>query len=104
MSRRRVRVVVRGTVQGVYYRASTQSRALELGLTGWVRNEPRGLADDHATVTLEAQGPAEAVAALVEWCREGPPAARVADLAIADIALCEGESEFAIARTPACAS
>lgn len=105
MTARRVRVEVRGRVQGVYYRASTQERARELGLTGWVRNEPRAiLAGDDASVTLEAQGPADAVSNLVDWCRQGPPAARVADLAVTDIPPRSDESEFRIARTPPRAS
>jgi acylphosphatase len=67
----RLEARVRGRVQGVFYRASTRERALELGLIGWVRN----LADGR--VELCAEGPREALERLVAWCREGPPAARV---------------------------
>jgi acylphosphatase len=67
----RVRAKVSGRVQGVSYRASTIDEARRLGLVGWVKNEPDG------SVLLEAQGPAEKVEALIEWCREGPPGARV---------------------------
>ena len=75
----RVRVRVRGRVQGVWYRASTQERALALGLSGWVRNLVDG------GVELEAQGPSAAVDALVSWCRTGPPMARVDDIAVQKI-------------------
>ncbi len=72
----RIKLRVTGRVQGVYYRASTQERARALGLSGWVRNTRDG------AVELEAEGPASAIEALVEWCRQGPPAARVRDVAI----------------------
>ncbi|MDY6922113.1 MAG: acylphosphatase [Pseudomonadota bacterium] len=71
---KRLRVVVSGRVQGVYYRASTREQARKLGVTGWVRNLPDG------RVEFEAQGHAEALAALVEWARRGPANARVTDL------------------------
>ena len=64
-------VVVRGRVQGVGFRAWTEYTALECGLQGWVRNRRDG-----AVEALFA-GPAEAVAAMVENCRRGPPGARV---------------------------
>ena len=67
----RVSVIVRGRVQGVAFRHYTSQRALELGVTGWVRNLPDG------AVEGLFEGEDGAVAALVEWCRSGPPAARV---------------------------
>jgi acylphosphatase len=71
MDLRRVRIVVRGRVQGVFYRASTQRRALELGLAGWVRNAADG------SVEILADGPGAALLDLIEWCRSGPSGARV---------------------------
>lgn len=62
---------VRGLVQGVYYRASTQETARRLGLTGWVRNCTDG------DVELVACGTAEQIDALERWLWQGPPAARV---------------------------
>ncbi len=67
----RVRIVVHGSVQGVSFRYYTCRRALELGVSGWVRNLP----DD--TVEGLFEGNDSAVQALVEWCRLGPSAARV---------------------------
>lgn len=71
-----VRVVITGRVQGVFYRAWTRERAERHGVSGWVRNRPDG------AVEALFSGPAEAVDALLAACREGPPAARVADIAV----------------------
>jgi len=77
MSAARVHLVVRGRVQGVFFRGAMQEEAERLGLTGWVRNRPDG------TVEAEAEGPRDAVDALVAWAHRGPPAARVEDVTIA---------------------
>ncbi len=65
------RFLVSGRVQGVFFRASTRRRALELGLRGTVVN----LADGRVEVL--ASGDAQALDALEAWLHEGPPAARV---------------------------
>jgi acylphosphatase len=65
------RFLVSGLVQGVFFRASTQARARELGLAGHARN----LADGRVEVV--AQGDADALDALGRWLLEGPPSARV---------------------------
>lgn len=64
-------MIVHGRVQGVFFRESTRRRAAEVGALGWVRNRADG--------TLEAvfEGSAEAVAAMLDFCREGPEWARV---------------------------
>jgi acylphosphatase len=67
----RLRARISGRVQGVFYRASTEREARALGLHGWVRNCPDG------TVELVAEGSRPACEALLEYCRHGPPAARV---------------------------
>ena len=73
---RRIRAIVSGRVQGVSYRASTATVARRLGLAGWVRNV------DDGSVELEAEGPDDAVEKLVQWCHQGPPAARVTSVAV----------------------
>ena len=68
---RAVRVVIRGSVQGVGYRAWASGLARALGLSGWVRNRRDG------TVEAVFRGPADVVAEMLEDCAEGPPFATV---------------------------
>ncbi len=70
---------VTGRVQGVFYRASTQARAQELGLSGWVRNCPDG------SVELEASGDAEALQQLEAWLWQGPERAQVSAVEVAAV-------------------
>jgi acylphosphatase len=67
----RARVVVRGRVQGVWFRESTRRKALELGVGGWVRN------CDDGSVEAVFEGDESGVRAAVEFMRKGPPAAQV---------------------------
>jgi acylphosphatase len=75
----RVRVVVTGRVQGVWFRDSCRQQARAEGVAGWVRN--RG--DD--AVEAEFEGPAAAVDRMVAWCRTGPPRARVDGVAVESV-------------------
>lgn len=59
-------VVVRGSVQGVMFRASCADRAARVGVAGWVRNESDG------SVRAWFEGPVAGVEALVAWCGHGP--------------------------------
>ncbi|MDO8703442.1 MAG: acylphosphatase [Sulfuricaulis sp.] len=63
--------IVSGQVQGVFFRASTESTARRLGLTGWVRNIPDG------QVELIACGEESKLQELERWLWQGPPRARV---------------------------
>lgn len=63
--------IVSGRVQGVFYRAHTQQKAQELGLTGWVRNCTDG------TVELMACGETLQIKKLADWLKIGPPHASV---------------------------
>jgi DNA ligase D-like protein (predicted 3'-phosphoesterase) len=84
-----VRATVRGGVQGVGFRYATVERAGQLGVLGWVRNE------DDGTVVVQAEGPDEAVDALLEWLGEGPPGAAVEEVSVAKTKV-EGHEQFAI--------
>nr|WKN39069.1 acylphosphatase [Tunicatimonas sp. TK19036] len=67
---------VTGVVQGVFYRASTQEKAQALGLCGWVRNEPDG------SVLICAEGDANALQQLINWCHQGPSRAEVDEVRV----------------------
>jgi acylphosphatase len=67
----RVRIKVFGDVHYVGFRFSTIEIARDLGLTGWVKNEPGG------TVQIIAEGEREKLENLVAWARKGPSLARV---------------------------
>ena len=64
-------LLIQGRVQGVWFRESMRQEAARLGVTGWVRNRADG------SVEAVVQGPLEAVDALVNWARSGPPMAQV---------------------------
>ena len=65
------RLRIHGDVQGVFYRAWSCDQARTLGVSGWVRNRADG------SVEMLLYGEEAAVAAMIDRCREGPPAARV---------------------------
>lgn len=94
MAERAIRATVHGRVQGVGFREATVRRARELGVLGWVRNEPDG------TVRVHAEGDAPAVAALEAFLADGPPAAHV-ERVEPDAARVEGHEQFAVRGVPA---
>ena len=67
----RRRVLVRGHVQGVFFRETARRRAQSAGVAGWIRNNPDG------TVEAVFEGDPEVVERLIAFCREGPRGARV---------------------------
>lgn len=73
--RKSYRFVVSGRVQGVFYRASAQARAQELGLRGWVRNRSDGTVEG-----LASSPDAAALESFREWLGRGPPRAQVQSL------------------------
>ncbi len=74
--RKRVHLWISGVVQGVGFRAAARRQARSLGVSGWVRNLPDG------RVELVAEGPAEAVDALVAWAHRGPMGAHVTEVQV----------------------
>lgn len=69
-------IKISGKVQGVFFRKSTQKKALELGLRGWVKNEADG------SVLVEIEGDLPSILAMQSWLRLGPPNAAVENLDI----------------------
>jgi acylphosphatase len=80
----RVRVVIRGNVQGVGFRRFVEREARHLRLRGWVRNRSDG------SVEAEAEGGRTELQALIETLRRGPVGARVTSV---DESWSEGEPE-----------
>jgi len=87
----RARLVVRGLVQGVWYRGSLQHEARRRGVGGWVRNRADG------TVEAEVEGERDDVDALIAWARRGPRGARVEDVSI-EWTQPRGERDFVVTR------
>jgi acylphosphatase len=72
----RAHVFIKGRVQGVFFRQSTQLKAQSLGVKGWIRN----LFDGRVEAVFE--GDKSQVEILVDYCRHGPPAARVENIEV----------------------
>lgn len=87
---KRVRVAVRGRVQGVGFRDFTWRQAQRLGLRGWVRNCADGSVEAHV------EGDASAVDALLECLEDGPPLAAVTALELREDAPERGLDAFEI--------
>jgi acylphosphatase len=83
----RRRVVVRGLVQGVFFRAATREQAQRLGVSGWARNCPDG------SVEVVVEGEDSAVEQLVSWLRRGPEHARVERVEVSEESV-RGERGF----------
>lgn len=75
------RCFVSGRVQGVFYRASTRQKAVELGCAGFARNLPDG------RVEVLAVGEPPAVQGLLEWLWQGPPASEVKAVEVQELTL-----------------
>ena len=85
----RKHVVVRGRVQGVFFRDSTRQRAHAAGVAGWVANRPDG------TVEAVFEGDDDAVESLVAWMHDGPRGADVERVEVEDDAA-EGLTRFEV--------
>lgn len=86
-----IHLLIKGEVQGVYFRASAKEQADRLGVSGWVRNTPEG------NVEIVASGKEAALQQFIAWCRRGPARANVTDV----ISSAHAEMsfhEFSIAR------
>jgi len=71
ITKKTLRLVIHGRVQGVFFRDAMRREAQHLGVAGWVRNRSDG------TVEASVQGEPAAVDAIVRWAHRGPPHAQV---------------------------
>ena len=70
----RAHVFVSGSVQGVFFRVETRSEAVKRNVAGWVRNTSEG------RVEAIFEGEKADVEQLIDFCRRGPPGARVTEI------------------------
>lgn len=82
---------IEGKVQGVWFRKSTQNKALEMGLKGFVRNQPDG------SVYAEVEGSPEQLVLFEKWCWEGSPLSEVTRVQY-EKGNMEGFTDFVIRR------
>jgi len=81
----RVRIIVHGSVQGVFFRSNTRTMASDLGLKGYAKNMPDG------SVEVVAEGEKDKLKELIEFCKKGPEAAEVSKI---DVKFSEASNEF----------
>ncbi len=79
-------IKVYGRVQGVGFRYYTHKKALELGITGFVKNRPDG------SVYIEAEGKEDQLELFIRWCEDGPAWAHVTKLEKQYVPLFETEN------------
>ena len=71
-----VHLLIKGKVQGVFFRATAKEIAESLGITGWIKNTEEGYVESIAI------GTEEKVQKFIEWCKQGPSGARVMDIVV----------------------
>lgn len=86
-----IRLTIKGKVQGVFYRATAKDVADLLGIKGWVKNLPDN------NVEIRATASEELLQKLLEWCRKGPPGAKVEEVIVEELAF-EEHKGFRIIR------
>jgi acylphosphatase len=72
----RAHVFITGRVQGVFFRSETRHEARRLGVSGWIQNTPEG------RVEAVFEGEEKSVKEIIEFCKRGPPGARVTDIQV----------------------
>jgi acylphosphatase len=87
---KRIHVYISGLVQGVFFRAAARRAAADLNLTGWVRNM------DDGRVEAVLEGDDSDVDKMIEWCKTGPPAARIDNVRVSQEHYTGGFSDFSI--------
>ncbi len=84
-------IIVKGKVQGVFFRKFTQLKANELGVLGTVKN------NEDSSVSIEAEGCDEDLKLFINWCHEGSPGALVNEVLVEENE-CKNYTNFSIIR------
>jgi len=74
-----IRLTITGKVQGVFYRATAKDVADLTGVKGWIRNLP----DNNVEITATAAE--ETLQKFINWCKQGPPKAKVANVIVEEL-------------------
>ncbi|MCK5191128.1 MAG: acylphosphatase [Methylococcales bacterium] len=85
-----IHIIVSGRVQGVYFRAFTQNRAVKQGVTGFVRNK------DDGTVEIVASANQDKLDQFVNWCNKGPLMAKVSQVIVNEYIVTEPFTQFEV--------
>ncbi len=85
-----VHITIMGRVQGVWFRATAKETADHMGLSGWARNTLDG------NVEILAHGENDAVEQFVQWCREGPPSAKIEKITVEEKETVPEEAGFRV--------
>ena len=93
MMYKRIKLTISGKVQGVFYRAYTKEKALEIGVTGWVKNNTNN------TVSVTIEGEKKKVEEMIIHCKKGSPQSNVTDIKIAEEPFQNEFSTFIIRET-----
>ena len=78
-----IRLIIKGKVQGVFYRATAKDIADQFGIKGWIRNLPDNNVEITATATEEL------LQKFIAWCKQGPPRAKVDEVIVEELNLKE---------------
>ena len=74
-----IRLIIKGKVQGVFYRATAKDIADGLGIKGWAKNLP------NRDVEIKCTATEELLQKFIDWCKEGPPKARVDEVIVEEL-------------------
>ncbi len=83
MEKKAIHAIIKGRVQGVFFRDNALAKATEQAIAGWVRNNKDG------SVEVQAKGEPSAIEQFSHWLRQGPPLARVDDVELSPISVDE---------------
>ena len=86
-----IRLIIKGKVQGVFFRATAKDIADDLGIKGWIKNLP------DRNVEIRATAYEESLQKLLAWCKQGPPKAKVEAVIVEDLDL-QAFNDFRIIR------